>query len=139
MPLLGAPPDSPRVDRNLTVSAVTSNEARVWPSCPCHRRGLPVFGSAFIRPSTSTFEPFFRYSLDASALLPNTDTRHQMVRSCCWPSCPVHFSLVAMEKLVTAAPEGVYLISCAMPNFTTRITMYYIRSIFLTVAWVLLS
>src|SRR5579859_3321132 len=106
-PAPGPPAVSPRLDRNLTALAVSSNEARIWPSCPCHRRGLPVLGSAVMRPSTKTLEHFLRYSLQTSPILPKTLTRHQMVRSCFWPSWPVHFSLVAMEKLVTAAPEGI--------------------------------
>src|SRR5262245_59042190 len=106
LPAPPAPAVSLRLDRNLTAEAVTSKEVPIEPSCRVNMRGLPVLGSAFMRPSTSTLEPFFRYSLQASPCLPKTATRHQMVRSCCWPSCPVHFSLVAMLKLHTMVPEG---------------------------------
>src|SRR5258706_4875531 len=120
------PPDSPRVDRNLTALAVTSNEARIWPSWPCHSRGLPVLASPVTRPSTSTLEPFLRYSLQASPDLPNTLMRHHRVRSCCWLSWPVHFSLVAMEKLVTEVPVGVMRISGSRPKLPTRMIFWYI-------------
>src|SRR5258708_37852857 len=103
-PAPGPPAVSPRVDRNLTALAVTSNDVPVEPSCRVNMRGLPVLESAVMRPSTRTLEPFFRYSLPTSPTLPKTPMRPQMVRPCFLPSPPRHFSLGALGEPGDRAP-----------------------------------
>src|SRR5512143_320741 len=104
-----APPPSlsPRVVRKRTVCALTSKEEPEVPSCFCQMRGPPVFLSGVSRPSTSTFEPFFRYWLQISACLPHADIRNQMVSLTCSPLDDVYFRFEATENEVTAWPDGV--------------------------------
>src|SRR5512141_1000085 len=108
----GAPPPvppsvSPRELRKRTVWAFTSKEARDEPSCEVQMRGPPVAASAVRRPSTSTLEPFLRYWLQVSAILPQTETRNQIVSLIDSPLLLVYWRLVATEKEVTGWPEGV--------------------------------
>src|SRR5450759_505718 len=101
------PSVSERLLRKRTVCAETSKEARLVPSWACQMRGPPVTGSAVNRPSNSTFEPFLRYWLQVSPVLPQAETRNQMVSLTVSALLLVYWRLVATEKDVTAWPEGV--------------------------------
>src|SRR5512136_306988 len=88
--------------RKRTVWALTSKEARVEPSFPVQVRGPPVLASAVRRPSTSTLEPFLRYWLQISPVLPQAETRNQIVSLMVSQLLLVYWRLVATEKEVTA-------------------------------------
>src|SRR5512142_3238790 len=105
-PAAPSPVPSPREERKRTVWALISKEAPGVPSWRVQMRGLP-FLSAFRRPSTSTLLPLCRYWLQVSAVLPNTETRNQIVSSTFSPALLVYWRLEATEKLVTGWPLGV--------------------------------
>src|SRR3990172_8823389 len=95
------PPISPpswREERKRTVLAVTSNEVPAVPSCLVQMRGPPVALSGVKRPSTRTLEPFLTYWLQTSAVLPQVETRNQMVSFTCSPFEAVYWRLVATEN-----------------------------------------
>src|ERR1035437_9515923 len=92
--LRGPPP------RNCTRSETTSSMERFCPSAVSQLRLCR-------RPSTSTGEPFLRYSPQASPLFPQTTTPTKVDSSFHSPLVAFHLRFMAMRKLHTAWPEGM--------------------------------
>src|SRR6202021_479268 len=86
------------------------------PSLSCHSR-------VWMRPSTYTRDPFFRYCWAISACLPQTVILCHSVRFWRSPFLSLYVSSVASEKLATAWPPPVKRVSGSRPRRPTRITL----------------
>src|SRR6202035_2051483 len=96
--------------------ATISKLVRFWPSLSCHSRD-------WMRPSINIWEPFFRYCWAISACFAQTTILCHSVRFWRSPLRSLKLSSVASEKLQTAWPAAVYLVSGSLPKRPTRITL----------------
>src|SRR6266567_8540032 len=115
VPALAAAP-SARPPSMRKLLATISKLVRFWPSLSCHSRD-------WMRPSIKTSEPFFRYCWAISACLAHTTILCHSVRFWRSPLRSLKLSSVAREKLQTAWPAPVYLVSGSLPKRPTRITL----------------
>src|SRR6266478_5278118 len=115
VPALAAAP-SARPPSMRKLLATISKLVRFWPSLSCHSRD-------WMRPSIKTSEPFFRYCWAISACLAHTTILCHSVRFWRSPLRSLKLSSVASEKLQTAWPAPVYLVSGSLPKRPTRITL----------------
>ena len=111
-----AAPSARDVSMRITFPTI-SVVVRFWPS------RLSSHCRVWMRPSTYTSMPFFRYCCAISASFPHKTMRCHSVRFWRSPARSLKVSSVASVKLATACPPDVYLVSGSRPRRPTRMAL----------------